>query len=498
MTKQAEIVLSPAQEHAFEGLLRGIAAGEVLVLKGRAGAGKTTILQKVQAVVGGVLLGMRQFMASLTAQDPAAIEETFLQMIEQSLANAEIVLVDDLHLITEVVNACEYPRSYLLDAALTAILGEAAALKKKLVFSVDGEAPWPVARRAYSWDIGEFTAEDYECICRTLLPDSGGPLDYARIHRFAPALSARQLCNACNWLGKEPGLDTDNFVEYLRSKYMTSNVELEEVQCVTWSDLKGVDNVIQELEAKVALPFENDALRAELGLKPKRGVLLAGPPGTGKTTIGRALAHRLKSKFFLIDGTVVAGTYDFYRKVNRVFEAAKRNAPAIVFIDDADVIFEEEDNRGFYRYLLTLLDGLESASTERICVMMTAMHPGSLPEAMLRSGRIELWLETRLPDTAARAAILRERIAGLPQPIGAANVEQLASVSHGLTGADLKNVVDDAKLLFAHDRAIGRALRAPEAYFSEAIETVRTNRRKYSTSRPPKLTESIKLGFSTN
>jgi len=148
---------------------------------------------------------------------------------------------------------------------------------------------------------------------------------------------------------------------------------------VRWSDLRGVDDVIRALEAKVALPFENDALTAGLRLKPKRGVLIAGPPGTGKTTIGRALAHRLKSKFFLIDGTVVAGSSDFFDDVKAIFERARRNAPSIVFIDDTDVIFDDNANPGFYRYLLTVLDGLESASSERVCVMMTAMNPGSLP-----------------------------------------------------------------------------------------------------------------------
>src|SRR6185436_6754904 len=118
---------------------------------------------------------------------------------------------------------------------------------------------------------------------------------------------------------------------------------------------------------------ENDELASALGLKPKRGVLLAGPPGTGKTTIGRALAHRLKSKFFLIDGTSISGTPDFYRRIHHVFQTAKENAPGIIFIDDSDVIFEGGQETGLYRYLLTMLDGLESASAGRICLMMTAM-----------------------------------------------------------------------------------------------------------------------------
>jgi transitional endoplasmic reticulum ATPase len=489
---EPEIRLTPVQQVAFDGLLAGIAASGVLVLRGDAGMGKTTILKKFHAAVGGAFVGVREFMETLAARQTPAIEEAFLAMIEEALASHNLVIVDDLHLVTNVVDRYHYPRRYLLEAALTSILGEAGARKKKLLFGVDGDSPWPIRRRAWSWQIGELAPADYESLCRIYLD---ADLDYAKVHRFAPRLNAHQLKNACLWLGREGRPDTDRFIEYLGSQNMTSNVEIEEVAPVDWHDLKGVDDVIQALEAKIALPLENDALAAELHLKPKRGVLLAGPPGTGKTTIGRALAHRLKGKFFLVDGTVVAGSGEFYDKVGEVFEAAKRNAPSVVFIDDADVIFEGESERGFYRYLLTMLDGLESASAERVCVMITAMNASSLPAAMLRSGRIELWLETRAPDMDARAAILREKLSKLPQPIGTADIDMLASATRGLTGADLKAVVEDAKLLFAHDKATGKVLRPSTEYFLEAIETVRANRRNYLRSKPSRLTEVVKLGF---
>ncbi len=112
---------------------------------------------------------------------------------------------------------------------------------------------------------------------------------------------------------------------------------------------------------------------------------------------------------------MIADSNNFYAEINRVFSAAKRNAPSIVFIDDADVIFEGHKEDGLYRYLLTKLDGLESASSGRVCVMITAMEPADLPAALLRSGRIELWLETRLPDESARAEFFAKNLHRCPR-----------------------------------------------------------------------------------
>ena len=491
-----EVVLSPVQRKAAEGVLYGLERGQFVVLQDQASDGKTTVLEHIHRELGGAWIGIRDFLGKLSTRDPIALEEAFLDLIESVLEEHDLVIVDDLHLVKDIVESCDYQRRHLFNAVIVALLSKAHAAGQRLAFSTDN-APPPLANRAHTWDICDFTPADYQAICSAYFdPAIARRLDFGEIHRFAPNLNAHQLRKASVWLSHELGADTARFIEYLTTHNLASNVEIEEVEPVDWNDLRGVDDVIEALEAKIALPLEDRVLAAELGLKPKRGVLLAGPPGTGKTTIGRALAHRLKSKFFLIDGTMIAGSANFYSSVNRVFEAAKRNAPAIVFIDDADVIFEgEHGERGLYRYLLTMLDGLESESAGRVCVMMTAMEASSLPAAILRSGRVELWLETRLPDEAARASIFRDKISCLPATIGAADVAVLAAASRGLTGADLKAAVEDGKLLFAHDKANGKQLKAPEQYFLAAIETIRRNRRTYTKKKRPQLTEALSIGF---
>jgi hypothetical protein len=190
-----QTLLTPAQRTAAKGLLAGIPAGNVLVLRAAAGMGRTTVLRKVHASAGGAFGAVRQ----VTDTPATAIEDAFLQMIGNLLATHDLVIIDDLHLVTSAVNSSDYTRSYVLDAALTAIMGEAGARKKKLLFGVDErDAPWPIRRRASSWQIGEFTPADYECICRANLDaDAADGLDYAKIHRFAPGLSAHELKNAC-------------------------------------------------------------------------------------------------------------------------------------------------------------------------------------------------------------------------------------------------------------------------------------------------------------
>lgn len=293
--------LCPAQTEAFAWLVRDFPVGSTFVLWGGTGAGKTEVLSQVKVATGATLLTMRDFLHAMRERHPLALEETFEQMVMEALAITEAVIVDDLHLLRNVVGGCGfgYPRPNFLNAPLTAITAFAAEARKKIIFGSDGEAPEPVRQRCCYVGIKDFKVPDYAFLCQAFLDaESASQIDYEKIFRFAPKLNAHQLKTACLWLKQTGEVATDRLVDYLRSQQMASNVDLAEVQEAEFRDLKGVDEVLESLEANIILPLENDALAAELTLKPKRGVLLAGPPGTGKTTVGRALAHRLRSKFF--------------------------------------------------------------------------------------------------------------------------------------------------------------------------------------------------------
>jgi transitional endoplasmic reticulum ATPase len=480
------ITLCPTQQRALDHLRHALPLGNIFVVSSPTGLGRTTVLREIQTELDAAFLDMKNFLAALQSRHPHALEETFEQTLLDALSHNDAVIVDDLHLLTCVVGDCNmfYPRKGLLDGPMTTLAVHTIQAGKKLIFGSDHNTPAPVSARAHFARIKEFDPSDYQCVCASHLGQpTASRLDFQKIFRFARELNAHQIKAACQWFQNAiDTVDTERFIDYLRSQRLSSNVDLGEVQQVDLRDLQGVDDVIRSLEANIIVPLENDKLAAELNLKPKRGVLLAGPPGTGKTTVGRALAHRLKSKFFLLDGTFITGTRNFYQRVHELFERAKQNAPSIIFIDDSDVLFEnrEEHGPGLYRYLLTLLDGLESETAGRVCVMMTVMDVSALPPALVRSGRVELWLDMRLPDEAARAAILKQHLAGLPSSMGPVDAMRLASSTDGFTGADLKRLVEDGKALFAFDKSRNEPVKPVTEYFVSAIETVRANKQRYA------------------
>jgi transitional endoplasmic reticulum ATPase len=475
--------LSPGQRTAFDRVVGSLATTRVAAVSAVPGFGRTSVLRALHEKYGGALVGARDFLESLRGTHPIALEEMIHALILTTLADTDYVFVDDFHLVAQATALHQiYPRGQFLHSVISSVSSFAEAASKTIVFGVEGQTRRVLLPRVDVGMIPDFTADDFAHVCAAWLPgDTHERLDFRRIHRYAAKVNAHQLRRTCEAVAQTgEDVDTDRFVAHLGEHHLASNVRLAEVQDVDLTHLRGMEDMLEALEAGIVFPMEYAELAERLKLRPKRGVLIAGPPGTGKTTVGRALARRLRGKFFILDGTVISGGQDFYHRVQHIFALAKQNAPAIIFIDDSDVIFEASNETGFYRYLLTMLDGLESESPGQICVMMTAMDVGNMPPALVRSGRIELWLETRLPDATARAQILEDRCADLPAQLGAVDVEKLAGLTEGMSGADLRRMVEDGKLLYAYDLARELPTKAITDYMVVAMETVQANKQHYA------------------
>jgi SpoVK/Ycf46/Vps4 family AAA+-type ATPase len=472
--------LSPSQQAAYQSLLHKVQKHYLCGFGVNYGHGRTFMLKRLALETGGHFLRLADFFDEIQTFHPLAIEEGIASTLLKALKAHNLVIVDDFHHVVNMVESCYgKARPGVLNAALDGILRWLEQSGKRLVLSSQhGHYADPLNEFIQKENLVEFTAADHAFLFNVLSHGKLKDVDFERVFVFAPHLNAIQMAYACQFLPPFGVFDTAFLIKFLETYALHSNVDTTEVETMDFADLYGVEEVIRQLEIDIIVPMERDDLAKDLGIRAKRGVLLYGPPGTGKTSIGRALAHRLHSKFFLLDGTVISGTDQFYQKVSQIFEAAKHNAPSILFIDDCDVLFENQDEFGLYRYLLTMLDGLESKSNAQVTVMFTAMNIGSLPPALIRSGRVELWLEMKLPNQAAREAMLQAILSGSVLQLKPGELNHLAELTYDCSGADLKRIVADARNLHGFDVAKAQPVRAPFEYFAQAIEQLRTNRER--------------------
>merc|ERR1712216_426525 len=239
----------------------------------------------------------------------------------------------------------------------------------------------------------------------------------------------------------------------------------------------------EELEKHVIFPIEDPETASSLGLRTKRGVIIHGPPGTGKTTVGRWMAHRLQGKFFHVKEMMLQSD------IIKVFAAAQAAAPAVVFIDDADIVIGGfaplDGGRGsdVFRFLLGRMDGLTSRGEKApadVVVVLTAQRVQWMADMLLRSGRIELWLKTKLPEPKQKRNILRAYIKDDPGALNLLGVEgqppdvsSAAQVGDQFCCADLRRIVGDAKTQAAWDLHSGAKVKSGADYLEKAAKDLK-------------------------
>ncbi|KAL6299444.1 AAA family ATPase [Sparassis latifolia] len=224
----------------------------------------------------------------------------------------------------------------------------------------------------------------------------------------------------------------------------------------SYASVGGLDKQIQQIRDLIEIPLTRPELFRQFGLKPPRGILLHGPPGTGKTHLARAIAASTRSTVIIVNGPELSSAYhgETESKLRDVFTEARSRSPCIVVLDEVDALCpRREDGPGgevekrVVAQLLTIMDGMEdggSDAAQRVVVVATTNRPNAIDPALRRPGRFDREIEIGIPNAEERFSILNVLLAKTPHCVSPNDLRMIAARAHGYVGADLSAVVREA------------------------------------------------------
>ncbi len=265
-----------------------------------------------------------------------------------------------------------------------------------------------------------------------------------------------------NVMSNKIDLVVTSFTPSAEAVIMTSSTEVKvsekpakpssmEVPKVSYDDIGGLGNEVNKIREMVELPLKHPELFKRLGVEAPKGVLLHGPPGTGKTMLAKAVAGETSSNFISIGGPEIMSKFygESEGKLREIFKEAEENAPSIIFIDEIDSIAPKrnevagEEERRIVAQLLSLMDGLNARG--KVVVIGATNRPNSLDEALRRPGRFDREIEIGIPDRNGRLEILQIHTKGMPLSDDV-DLGKLADRTHGYVGADLSALCKEAAM----------------------------------------------------
>ena len=250
-----------------------------------------------------------------------------------------------------------------------------------------------------------------------------------------------------------------------------------EIPNIHWKDIGGLDELKESLKEAVEWPLNHPDAFKRIGIEPPKGILLFGPPGTGKTMLSKAVATESRANFISVKGSEVLSKWfgESERKISEIFNKAKQASPCIVFFDELDAlaatrgagIGEPRVVERMVNTLLSEMDGLEEL--KGVIVLGATNRPDLLDSALLRPGRFDEIVLVPPPDEKSRMEIFRVHMEGMSLDVDV-NIEALAEITEGYSGADIAAVCRKAGMLALHDNIKSQSVSLK--HFREALKKI--------------------------
>ena len=241
---------------------------------------------------------------------------------------------------------------------------------------------------------------------------------------------------------------------------MLNIMKVENAPTESYADVGGLEEQIQEIKEAVELPLTHPEIYEDIGIKPPKGVILYGEPGTGKTLLVKAVAHETSATFLRLVGSELIQKYlgDGPKLVREIFKCAEENAPSIIFIDEIDAVGTKRYNansggeREIQRTMLELLNQLDGFDSRgNVKVIMATNKIESLDPALIRPGRIDRKILFPLPDQKTLRKILSIHTAKMTLTEDV-DLDEVVNTKESITGADIKAICTEAGLLALRER----------------------------------------------
>jgi len=252
---------------------------------------------------------------------------------------------------------------------------------------------------------------------------------------------------------------------------------LIEIPNVKWEDIGGLEEVKQELIEAVEWPLKKGEAFTRLGIKPPKGVLIYGAPGTGKTLLAKAVATESEANFILIKGPELLSKWvgESEKAVRKIFQKARQTSPTIIFFDELDAMAHKRSegtdsrvNERVVNQLLTEMDGLQELSD--VVIIAATNRPDMVDTALLRPGRFDRIVLTPVPDKKTREAIFKVHTKGMPIAKDV-NIKKLVEKTDNYVGADIEAICREAAIMALRDDIKAKTVKMK--YFEKALDKVK-------------------------